>query len=158
MKMQMKPLPKLILALVGLSAAFWVLYVGTPKAISAIDGLQPATFAHSPNYSNGNDTVLRDGDWNIAETQRRVVLNDDLTGYAPLDKALRFAWDHVGALLLIFGLLAAISIAGANSEVTITHTDGVHPHSENMHWAGGYHDGEVQSRKRLRVGYVTTSD
>src|SRR5208282_5297382 len=42
----------------------------------------------------------------------------------------------------IFGFLAFIMIAGANSEVTITHRDGVQPRLENedMNWPGGFHD------------------
>jgi hypothetical protein len=158
--MRLKPGAKLFFIAVAVIAGVFTLHMATPTVITAGTNVTAkaetwAWNAQSGTRSNGNDAVLRDGDWNIAERQRRVVLNDDLTGFAPLDKALQFAWAHCGALLLIFGFLAFISIAASNSEVRITHRDGVHPKCENMRWAGGgYFDGE-EPRKRLRVGYVS---
>src|SRR5271163_4693739 len=129
----MKPLPKLLLALTFGSLAFWTIYTGTPKAISAVDALNPDRQTKAQTWStrsNGDDALLavRDGDSNIAEGMyRKVVLDDGITGFPAVDKALQFAWAHCGALLLLFGFLAFISIAGSNSEETITHVDGVHP-------------------------------
>lgn len=157
--MQMKPLPKLVLTMLALVVTFAVVYVWTPKAISAVGELNPAARSGTAVYSEGKVVApagYSDGDDAIAQGMyRKVVLNDDITGFPAVDKALRFAWAHCGLLLLVFGFLAFISIASANSEETITHTDGVHPICENMHWAGGGFDGMEETRKRLRIGYVT---
>lgn len=142
--MRLKPWAAIAFALIGTFTLVFMLHAAhSANLIPAPPQVaEPEVGSWAWNAQNGY-VVVRDGDAAIAEgAYRKVVFDDDLTGWPPLDKALRLAWNHVGLLLLIFGFLAFIMIAGANSEVTITHRDGVQPRLENedMNWPGGFHD------------------
>jgi hypothetical protein len=99
---------------------------------------------HGYMYSNGNDKlvagVIRDGDTAIAEGAYRAVLNDEITGFAPLDKSLQLVWAHCGVLLLIFGALALLSVLRSTSEVAYDRGGIRRLENENMNWPGGFHD------------------
>jgi len=57
--------------------------------------------------------VQRDGDWNLAQSYSHgddAFIGPSTTGYTPLDNGLRYVWNNVGKLLLLFALLALIPI------------------------------------------------
>jgi hypothetical protein len=115
----MKPLPKkMVFALILMVLTVIVIKAGVDHGFIPTPGSYAAVMPKPPS-------VQRDADWYA--TQHIMQANgysigddglihtrqpDDTTGYPALDNVLRFLWNNCGILMLVFGLLAGLSILG----------------------------------------------
>jgi hypothetical protein len=153
----MKPFPKMVFAfilmmltVIGLKAGIDHGFIPTPGIMKAV--VQQSSASGVVTWTPSDNTVVqRDSDWYLA--QHIAQANgysygddgligkyrqpDDTTGYPVLDNVLRYLWNHVGTLMLVFGLLAGISILGsrlnADSE---THNEQMRREAEDLEQPG----------------------
>jgi hypothetical protein len=61
-------------------------------------------------YSDGDDALLQ-------KFQYDVQHESDITGYLPVDNAIRYVWNNCGKLMIIFLLLAVVSMLRSKLEL-----------------------------------------
>jgi hypothetical protein len=159
--MNMKPLPKmlfaftlLMLTVVGVKAGINHGVIPTPGIMAAVTPQPTTKYVKTDLWTwnaKDNTVVHRDSDWYLAQQiahdngysygEDGLISEyrqpDDTTGYPALDKVLRYVWNHVGTLMLVFGLLAGISILGSRLNAdSDTHNEQMRREAEELEQPG----------------------
>jgi len=151
--MNLKPFPKMVIAatlmmltIIGLNAGVKRGLIPTPGIVKGVMPKADGTVTWTPN----DIVVQRDADWYAAQHilhaegysygddgLLKYRQPDDTTGYPALDSFLRYVWNHVGTLMLVFALLAGISILGSRlSADADTHNEQMRREAEELEQPG----------------------
>jgi len=132
----MKPFPKMVFAFILMMLTVIGLKAGIDHGFIPTPGIMSAVTKPSVNrvvtWTPNDVTVQRDADWYLAQhiVQANGYSNGDdaliapsTTGSSSVDSALRFVWNNVGKLLLVFILLTAAALFSTRLDSSNTHND-----------------------------------
>jgi hypothetical protein len=146
--MQLKPLPKIALVFILFVLVAFGLKAGVERGLVPAPGIVRSVMPIVPDEKP--ITVQRDADWEMSQRILQAegysygddgLLKyrqpDDTTGYPALDNVLRYVWNNCGTLMLVFGLLAGLSVLGIRLNAdSDTHNEQMRREAEELESPG----------------------
>jgi len=128
----MKPLPKMVFAFILMMLTVIGIKAGVDHGLIPTPGVVRAVTQPNGTWTPNDVTVQRDADWYLTQhivrangysTGDDALITPSTTGSSSVDNVLRFVWNNVGKLLLVFILLTVASLFRSRMESGDTHND-----------------------------------